>query len=58
MTEPLGFPVPGISNPQALLSGVHNFAQDVFDTVREPLLVLDASMFVRSANSAFYQTFM
>jgi DNA modification methylase len=32
-------------------------AQDVFDTVREPLLMLDATLRVRSANRAFYQTF-
>jgi PAS domain-containing protein len=36
---------------------LQNFAQDVFDTVREPLLVLDAALRVRSANAAFYQTF-
>ena len=36
---------------------IQNFAQDVFDTVREPLLVLDAALRVRSANTAFYATF-
>jgi len=40
-----------------LVADIQNFAQDVFDTVREPLLVLDAGLRVRSANSAFYQTF-
>ncbi len=40
-----------------LFTGIHNFAQDVFDTVREPLIVLDAAMRVRSANTAFYGTF-
>ena len=40
-----------------LVADIQNFAQDVFDTVREPLLVLDAALRVRSANSAFYQTF-
>src|ERR1051325_6922963 len=34
-----------------------NLAQDVFDTVREPLLVLDAELYVRAANAAFYGTF-
>jgi signal transduction histidine kinase/DNA-binding response OmpR family regulator len=38
-------------------AGLLNFAQDVFDTVHEPLLVLDASLRVRTANSAFYRTF-
>src|SRR5436305_473220 len=42
---------------QPLVADIQNFAQDVFDTVREPLLVLDAALRVRSANSAFYQTF-
>jgi signal transduction histidine kinase/CheY-like chemotaxis protein len=42
---------------QPLVGDIQNFAQDVFDTVREPLLVLDAALRVRSANSAFYQTF-
>ena len=58
MTEPLGIPVLEIEKPSpALLSGDHNFAQDVFDTVREPLLVLDSTMRVRTANNAFYKTF-
>jgi signal transduction histidine kinase/DNA-binding response OmpR family regulator len=34
-----------------------DFSQDVFDTVREPLLVLDRNLCVRVANSAFYKTF-
>src|SRR5687767_13519740 len=40
-----------------LFNNIDNFAQDVFDTVREPLIVLDAAMRVRSANTAFYGTF-
>jgi len=42
---------------QPFISDIQNFAQDVFDTVREPLLVLDAALRVRTANAAFYQTF-
>lgn len=34
-----------------------NFAQNIVDTVREPLVILDAELCVRSANRAFYQTF-
>jgi PAS domain S-box-containing protein len=34
-----------------------NYAQNIVDTVREPLLILDATLRVRSANRAFYQTF-
>ncbi len=36
---------------------IQNYAQNIVDTVREPLLILDASLRVRSANRAFYQTF-
>ncbi|HEV7239226.1 MAG TPA: response regulator [Thermoanaerobaculia bacterium] len=53
MTEPLS----AITRAKPLIPDIQNFAQDVFDTVREPLLVLDAAQRVRSANSAFYQTF-
>ena len=36
---------------------IETYAQDIVDTVREPLLMLDTSLRVRSANRAFYQTF-
>ena len=36
---------------------IQSFAQNIVDTVREPLLILDADLRVRSANRAFYQTF-
>jgi signal transduction histidine kinase/CheY-like chemotaxis protein len=36
---------------------LETYAQDIVDTVREPLLILDATLRVRSANRAFYQTF-
>ena len=39
------------------LKAVENYAQNIVDTVREPLLILDAALRVRSANRAFYQTF-
>ena len=68
MTEPLGLSTPPIephlpeatlklAKVQPLVADINNFAQDVFDTVREPLLVLDAALRVRSANTSFYQTF-
>src|ERR1700692_2440203 len=46
-----------ITKVQPLVADIQNFAQDVFDTVREPLIVLDAALRVRLANSSFYQTF-
>ncbi|HEX8153178.1 MAG TPA: response regulator [Thermoanaerobaculia bacterium] len=42
---------------QTLLDAVAGYAQDIVDTVREPLLILDGSLRVHSANRAFYQTF-
>jgi signal transduction histidine kinase/CheY-like chemotaxis protein len=36
---------------------LETYSQDIVDTVREPLLILDAALRVRSANRAFYQTF-
>ena len=42
---------------QGLLSQIETYAQDVVDTVREPLLILDGTLRVHSANRAFYQTF-
>ena len=40
-----------------LVEDAQNFAQNIVDTVREPLLILDVTLCVRSANPAFYQTF-
>ena len=40
-----------------LAEDIQNYAQNIVDTVREPLLILDATLRVRSANRAFYQTF-
>jgi PAS domain S-box-containing protein len=40
-----------------LIDDIQNYAQNIVDTVREPLLILDATLRVRSANRAFYQTF-
>src|SRR5437764_1338091 len=40
-----------------LLAEIEAYAQNVVDTVREPLLMLDPTLRVRSANRAFYQTF-
>ncbi|MCY2989231.1 MAG: PAS domain S-box protein, partial [Planctomycetota bacterium] len=40
-----------------LVEDVQNYAQNIVDTVREPLLILDANLRVQSANRAFYQTF-
>ncbi|HEX2203557.1 MAG TPA: response regulator [Longimicrobium sp.] len=36
---------------------IETYAQDIVNTVREPLLMLDPTLRVRSANRAFYETF-
>jgi signal transduction histidine kinase/CheY-like chemotaxis protein len=42
---------------EAELEAIETYAQDIVDTVREPLLILDTTLRVRSANRAFYETF-
>lgn len=39
------------------LKAIETFSEDIVETVREPLLMLDTTLRVRSANRAFYQTF-
>jgi signal transduction histidine kinase/CheY-like chemotaxis protein len=36
---------------------IETYAQDIVDTVREPLLILDTTLRVQSGNRAFYHTF-
>ncbi len=43
--------------PAPPVEDIETYAQDIVDTVREPLLMLDTTLRVRSANRAFYQTF-
>src|ERR1044072_3885271 len=40
-----------------LVQDIQTYAQNIVDTVREPLLMLDTTLRVQSANRAFYQTF-
>ena len=42
---------------EADFKAIETYAQDIVDTVREPLLILDATLRVRSGNRAFYETF-
>jgi PAS domain S-box-containing protein len=44
-------------NREPLVEDIQNFALNIVDTVREPLLILDTTLRVRFANRAFYQTF-
>jgi two-component system, chemotaxis family, CheB/CheR fusion protein len=42
---------------QHLMGMAKNFAENIVNAVREPLLVLDSNLKVLSANQAFYRTF-
>ena len=42
---------------EPFVDDIETYAQDIVDTVREPLLMLDANLRVQSANRAFYETF-
>src|SRR4051794_11751437 len=42
---------------EAVVEDIQNYAQTTAAPVREPLLILDATLRVQSANRAFYQTF-
>jgi two-component system CheB/CheR fusion protein len=42
----------------ALSQEAREYSEAIVETIREPLLVLDAGLHIKSANKAFYQTFM
>ena len=42
---------------ERLIESAREYAEGIVTTVREPLVVLDAQLHVRSANPSFYQTF-
>jgi signal transduction histidine kinase/DNA-binding response OmpR family regulator len=44
-------------NSKPFVEDIETYAQDIVDTVREPLLMLDTHLRVQSANRAFYETF-
>jgi PAS domain S-box-containing protein len=46
-----------LKKSEALVAEARAYAEDVIDTVRESLLVLDDKLRVRSANRSFYTTF-
>jgi PAS domain-containing protein len=43
--------------PEPPVEDIQNYAQNIVDTMRKPLLILDTTLRVRSANRAFYRTF-
>jgi two-component system CheB/CheR fusion protein len=51
------FDIDELRRAQTSLREERDYAQAIVETVREPLLVLDAQLRVQSANGAFYATF-
>jgi PAS domain S-box-containing protein len=45
------------TNTKQRLQAVSDYAQAIVETVREPLIVLDADLRVKTANPSFYKTF-
>jgi signal transduction histidine kinase len=46
-----------IRNQKTAVEEIDSYAQAIGDSVRQPLLMLDTALRIRSANRAFYQTF-
>jgi len=46
-----------MARAKLLLQEIETYAQNIGDTIRDPLLILDRDLRVRSANRAFYHTF-
>lgn len=46
-----------MKNIQKKIQSALNYAEDIINTVREPLLVLDKDITIISANKSFYETF-
>jgi len=49
--------ISSIKNIQEKMQSALNYAEDIINTVQEPLLILDQKLAVTSANQAFYETF-
>lgn len=49
--------ISNIKNIQEKMQSALNYAEDIINTVREPLLILDEELTVTSANQSFYETF-
>ena len=46
-----------LKHAEQLSHDAMTYAESIVDTIREPLLVLDADLHVKSANASFYRTF-
>ena len=57
MRQPLTVGTISMIDRAPLVEDIQNYAQNIVDTVREPLLILDTTLRVQSGNRAFYHTF-
>jgi PAS domain S-box-containing protein len=46
-----------MARAKLLLQEIETYAQNIGDTIRDPLLILDRELCVKSANRSFYKTF-
>ncbi len=46
-----------MARAKLLLQEIETYAQNIGDTIRDPLIILDRDLCVKSANRAFYKTF-
>jgi len=46
-----------MARAKLLLQEIETYAQNIGDTIRDPLLILDRDLCIKSANRAFYKTF-
>ncbi len=46
-----------MARAKLLLQEIETYAQNIGDTIRDPLIILDRNLCVKSANRAFYKTF-
>src|SRR5207237_3408407 len=46
-----------MNTAKPFVEDIETYAQDIVDTLRQPLLMLDTHLRVQSANRAFYETF-
>src|SRR5690349_11548108 len=46
-----------MARAKQLLQDIDTYAQNIGDTIRDPLLVLDRELRIKSANRAFYKIF-
>ena len=46
-----------MARAKLLLQEIETYAQNIGDTIRDPLVILDRDLRVKSANRSFYKTF-